>query len=330
MGKGDISIFRYCVAYLSLCGLFFIGGCAPVITAYGVKSEVPKELVSVKNIIILPFDGNRWRQDFTRRFEQYVGGIMFSGKQHFNIIERERFEEIMREMKLGASGILGNAYQLGKIANADAFFTGSLEHWEVNKKSVTVERWSSKTGRWRTLICTKYSSSLKFILKVIVVESAKIAYTNDYDGESGSYTRCQGESAPLYSDLYDESFMNAMKKVRINLAPYHLSYKVKFMEEETNMNHASEEILDRGIDFLEAGRTERACRIFQEGYEVDRESMEFNYNLGACQEVRGNLREALVFYLKADNLTRTPVSMINKAILRVRSRIIESKNVNKQ
>lgn len=65
----------------------------------------------------------------------------------FQVIERERLDEILKEQNLGKEGIVdqATAAKIGKILGAELIFTGAVTNWEVKV---------TKTGTWALIIGT--------------------------------------------------------------------------------------------------------------------------------------------------------------------------------
>lgn len=66
----------------------------------------------------------------------------------FQVIERERLEDLLKEQNLAKEGIVdtATAARIGKVLGAELIFTGSITNWEVK---------TTKTGTWFVVAGTK-------------------------------------------------------------------------------------------------------------------------------------------------------------------------------
>ena len=103
---------------------------------YVVKKE--EELLDQKYrlcISILPVEDlsePEWNSDTTKRYVFFRLSTAFVNQKRFQVVEREKLEEILREQRISISDLSRkkNVIQVGKLSNAEAILTGYMRNKE--------------------------------------------------------------------------------------------------------------------------------------------------------------------------------------------------------
>ena len=101
-------------------------------------------------------------------------------------------------------------------------------------------------------------------------------------------------------------------------------------DDDSDPPDEAEDRIERGIEWAEAGRMDRACELWHEAADIHSKGYAIPYLLGVCAETTGNLDEALKCYHNADRMTNEPVEEINKALARIKVRIGKEKRLEQQ
>ena len=151
---------RRVIGFLSLC--VGLGLCAPAFSAdnevetkinelagkmIGTYSKLPKK-EKVSRIAVVSFT-NIGSMSEQKKMGQIVAELLqanFTKGKAFEVVERERLDKILQEMKLSAVGLTepGNAEKFGKLMDAQAIITGSVadvgDKFAVNARMIDVEK----------------------------------------------------------------------------------------------------------------------------------------------------------------------------------------------
>jgi len=193
-------------------------------------------------------------------------------------------------------------------------------------------------------ICRKGLFEMSY--KIIDVETGRVIYANSLSGESHESKICHEQEiasdaftrlsksiadlAALFSGseigkLQDkisaikESMRPVIRRLEVELAPRFVTLgEVSLKLKDKNAPQWVNESIKNGVNWAKNGRLDRACEIWRNVYRKFPNSSALNYNLGICEEVRGNLIEALEFYKKADKMLVNPEKDISNALSRIK------------
>ena len=106
-----MSIREFLFRGISLCGIAFLvllSGCQT-----GIKDKKPvavaaesAEAASLRRIAVLQFDRRAGGPDITAEVEAMLANVQVNGQPYFAVVERNKIQQVMREMKLGESGVI--------------------------------------------------------------------------------------------------------------------------------------------------------------------------------------------------------------------------------
>lgn len=121
--------------------------------------------------------------------------------------------------------------------------------------------------------------------------------------------------------------------MRRDVAPYMMLVTIELMDDDDsdlgNNKHA-QKLLESGIEFAKNSSMQRACSLFDEASKSYQHSPAIFHNLGVCAEMKKDFSLATSLYQKAESLLQKPDKLINAALVRVSSRMVKEKMVQKQ
>jgi curli biogenesis system outer membrane secretion channel CsgG len=322
--------------------LVLLSGCQT-----GIKDKKPvpvaaesAEAASLRRIAVLQFDRRAGGPDITAEVETMLANVQVNGQPYFAVVERNKIQQVMREMKLGESGVIreDTAAKLGKMLGANGVYAGTITRNEVvntnyqeNRSRCTqYERKKDKKGNMvdgkclnsqdYLVSCTKRTAYFTFLPKLIAVESGSIAFSKEIAGEA-SESACQGEAGGIAdgAQLLASARSTAMGKLRVAVAPSVQMVSFTLMDTMDGIAAAAaKEKHASALEFAKAGRMDRACTLWSEALAVDSTGIPIIHNVGVCEEQRGNLSGALARYEEADRLTSKPDRIIGESLARIR------------
>ncbi|MBW1792044.1 MAG: hypothetical protein JRJ14_07250, partial [Deltaproteobacteria bacterium] len=269
--------------------------------------------------------------------------IHVNGKPYFSVVERSAIWKIMREQSLHLSGAVDQktAVKVGRLLGAEGVILGTVarnitedgRYSETRSKCVSRDKdGKCKKKRRYSVNCTQRDAYFSFIPKVVNVATGEIVASETLTAHTTDKV-CRDSSQPLRGkrEMLAEAKSQAISKFRRIIAPYKVRVEIVLLEDDdTDPPEAAEDRIERGIEWAEAGRMDRACELWHEACNIHPKGYAIHYLLGVCAETSGDLEEALKCYQKADRLTGEPVEEINEALGRVRVNLEKQKKLEKQ
>ena len=293
-------------------------------------------MVNVKRIGVETLKGDR-NEIMSSRLKSFIAGIQVGGKPYFTLVDLDR-QSVFKEQKLSDSAWFSSdtSANLGNLKAADTIFGGSFD-FDFNSTMTHKDKvyCASKSDdgciRYSTkkVACHQRVSSAELSLRATDVELGTISFTKTYR-DSSKYAWC--DDMPLLLVLApkdrvgmkEENIKEILKELRNDIAPYVITYNIKYMRKDKTKFGGFEEVrslFKSGLKFVENERPDRGCELFREAASIFNKSPAIYHNLGACAESEGDFDSALAFYNKADRLTLSPNRLISEALLRVKKTI---------
>lgn len=293
-----------------------MSGCAPVqvenlVLRPGKEASIPKG----SKIAVLKLDGDR-SGSVSRRLETRLNSIEFSGEKYFTAVDRQSLQRVLDEQNL-ASGNLANAsgkVTAGFLDVADYLVGGSTDFrssrsgYRENRRECARRNEKKECVQYRefSVTCYRQEAYLDLILSVTSTQTARLILTKDYSN-STSHRYCPDKRGSAISDpaFSDALLKRALAAVRRDLAPYAVTITVKLMERPDDGlkdNEQASIAFKNGITSFKNDRTGRGCEEFRRALSSYSQSYVLLYNVAVCNEIEGNLDDALSFYKKADRL----------------------------
>jgi len=328
--------------WILLALILISSGCATKIKTTMLAPAKSHEASTLKRIAVLPFSG-RGGRNFNADIEALLVKIRVNGKPYFSVVERSAIWKIMREQSLHLSGAVDQktAVKVGRLVGAEGVILGTVarnitedgRYSETRSKCVSRDKdGKCKKKRRYSVSCTQRDAYFSFIPKVVNVATGEIVASEALTAHTTDRV-CRDSSQPLRGkrEMLAEAKSQALSKFRLIMAPYHVSMEIVLLDDDdSNPPDAAEDRIERGIEWAEAGRMDRACELWHEACKIHPKGYAIHYLLGVCAETSGDLEEALSCYQKADRLTGEPVKEINQAIGRIRVNLEKQKKLEKQ
>lgn len=344
-------LYQLCKILFFVLGSILLFACAPpAIQTTALLPAKFHEASQSKDIAVLPFDGPSGR-DFSYEIEGTLASISLDGRSYFNLIDRTKIENVLREQVFSKSGLIDDktASKVGKLIGAKGIYTGRVneaiatdshstqEREECAQRKITYDKdgnsHEGKCLRWRkyNVSCTQREAIFSFTPKLIDVETGRILYSNNITGRAGSFT-CQDQGILLSrQDLIREAIKKAKISFKQDVAPFYVTFTIKLMDSKDGITEkAAEQKMDLGLDFAKNNRLDRACELWEEAKNLSPNCPSLIYNLAICAEARGDMETALNLYVKADRTLNKPDERITAGIMRTSARLKQQQMLQKQ
>jgi hypothetical protein len=331
--------------------ILLINGCATKIPITMLQPAAYHEASLTKTVAVLPFSGPGGQQ-ITSEVEGVLGSISIDGKNYFTLVDRNALDKIMKEMKLGQSGMVdaNTAAEVGKLIGAQGVYTGAVTqnnstegpYTETRQECTRYAQNCDDKGRncsqgnclnWRNynVRCVKRSGYFAFTPKLIEVQTGKIIYTRDINGSADSSGCSDQTPAKSGSELIGMVIALVKGEFRKDIAPYYVVREIKLKGSTDGISSsAAKDKLKLGIDYAGKKRLDAACELWGEADTISSNSPSITFNLGVCAESRGDAVAALPLYKKADKLLGKPDDDITLALTRVTEAIKNQEKLKAQ
>lgn len=311
-------------------------GCATKVNVTALKPAEINAISKTKRISVVNFKNDS--MNLSGKIESKLSDSLIDGKQYFTIVDRNNLENVLKEHRLQNSGMTedNQIVEAGKITGAQAIISGYATKPSISDSYYTTERTVCNKNKecWNKRIrCTKRTGTLSSVLKITNVESGQIMYSKNYV-ESNSWNKCNDDryTLPTLRNISERLAERIANDFTRRLTPSYYRMNIPFLDDaDLDYTDKQEDMLEGGIDFIEAGRVDRAEELFEKLINSTNEkSYVAIYNFGVVKEVNGKLNEAKSLYIQADRLTTEPIDEINIALSRINRTIHDKINAEKQ
>lgn len=349
----SIKLFRNLVA---IAAIALIVGCTTTTEIRALQPAEVGEAAALKRIGVAPFEQKSKRTvSLDAKIESELANYQLEpGENYFEIVDRANLESIISEQKLHLSGLANKetAAKIGKLSGAEALVVGNVSSAGVEDRKYRENRvryvncdkkGKNCTKQEYTVSCTARTVTVGAQVKLTSVERGAFITANNYN-QNKTWKTCEdGGSADLDESLKDikclfgncneaekVSFPSADQGLELladeiasgfvfRLVPHYITFKVAlYNKPKIDLEKPEVEKFKSGIDFIKAGRIDRAEPLFEELMVVTQnKSFTTTYNLGVIKEAQGKFDEAKELYEAADNLLLSPEKNINEALARI-------------
>lgn len=329
---------RKVVAILGTC---LAVSCAPKVQTNVLMPANHMEASQIKTVAVLPFTVEdrligKESVEFASQVESALASVIIDGKPYFKLIDRLTINRVIQEQKFNMSGLVSqdDVVRIGKLVGAKGVYTGVLHPIKKGEDSYTEKRVECKEKNRcieKYVICIRRTLTFSFTPRLVDVETGRVVYSRTISAHQVSHG-CQDTSPPAsFEQMENDARQIALREFVRDVAPYYTTVTLELMDSKDNIQSKEDkEKFSSALDFAKKGRMDRACSMWEEIYERNKNSISLNYNLGICKELSGKPAEALSFYKKADQLTTKPNDLINKALKRASELLEKQEKLKKQ
>lgn len=342
--------------------VFVITACTPakVVTQVTLPAK-SSNAGKVQRIAVAPFDGES-SEMLGAQVEAMLNNTIINDKPYYTVVDRAHLKRQLDEQNLSLSDVAdpATAARIGKMVGVEGLLAGAVTQ-DINdsdyiekRRECVAENNDGDCVRYvvRKYQCTKRTASLKFVPKLIDVETSKVVFSRTLRGKSvdKACPNLEPDAASALaaaltgketvdqvltgeSELLDVAANQVVSQLRIWVAPSEATVQIalKKADDVVSDNTDLQETYESAYKFAEAGRMDRACELWKDSYEIARDSsVAVLYSMGVCAEVNGNYSKAMKYYGQADKALMEPDDKVNSALSRVKKRKNEEKRLSGQ
>lgn len=331
-------------AAIVLPAMLLAGCVAGVKTGYLVPAG--KGDLGMQRISVYPVknSGNRYENAVaTRELQGMFVNADVNGKKVFDVLAINELGSIQAQQQIERQALRGS-FDQSTVSKLRAKGVEGLVFTVLEEKSRTSH--SVHDNKGKKIRCTTLDVSSTFYPKIVRTANAQIVAQDKYTGEA-SKTACDGLGLGGVNELLaQEARGKALAKLRKDIAPYTQSVEVKLLSNfcKGGMSEALDKytgkhlkgsscdksqppaevvnLVKGGEEYAKAGRLDQACERWEKAASLHSDGFITPYLRGVCAELHhNNLKAASQYYNVADSQTTGPVSVINDALNRVRSKM---------
>ncbi len=222
----------------------------------------------------------------------------------FVLVERQRMDQILEEMKLGQSGLVdeSQAAQVGKLLGVEAIITGQVnaavkDSWDSETRTRKKGKVEEKYDVW----CNKRVASVTANIRIVNVETGQLIGTKDATNKQEA-KNCDGDYSKALppADQTIDLCLQAVANELINyFMPHFEAKKFEFAKIESREYKRQADLAKKSIEEYDL---QMAFVNFSAILEQDPYNHATLYNLGLLHEVVGNYQRAVEKYKTAATL----------------------------
>lgn len=293
----------------------------------------------IRRVAVVPFAVQRGDADIAPEVESMLASVVVNGKPYFTVVERSRIQQVITEMRITEKALFdqATAVRLGKLVGAEGIYTGTVTRNEVADRNYQANRFrcvrfeQKRDKRGNTVegkclqnqdyqvSCTERTANISFLPKLIKVDTGTITFSQPIEGNA-SAAHCQGDSGglPDRSQMLAEVRAASLESLKRQVAPTMQNIAVAFITSSDGVAPGNARTRHEGaLQFVKAGRHERACDLWNEALSQDAKAVPLLHNVGACHEMGGRLDQALQMYDQAERASNKPEKMVIESHKRV-------------
>jgi hypothetical protein len=172
---------------------------------------------------------------------------------------------------------------------------------------------------WRTVQyqCRDRVAQVQIFVRVFDAQRRELVYSQEVVGSAQS-SGCKDTQPESANSLVGLAKARAVPQIRALLSFRESRIRVPILQPEDGMSAAIRSRLEGAIEFATAGRLDRACEVFYQVFDTEKQSPNLTYNTGICEENSGNSWKAHELFQTADQLSRRPNAAITAALDRTK------------
>jgi len=297
----------------------------------------------IRRVAVVPFAVQRGDADIAPEVESMLASVVVNGKPYFTVVERSRIQQVISEMRITEKALFdqATAVRLGKLVGAEGIYTGTVTRNEVTDRNyqqnrfrcVRFEQKRDKRGnpvegkclqnQDYQVSCTERTANISFLPKLIKVDTGTIEFSQAVEGKAQA-AHCQGNDGglPDRSQMLAEARAASLESLKRHVAPTMQNIAVAFITSSDGVASGNARARHgSALEFVRAGRHERACDLWNEALSEDAKAVPLLHNVGACHEMVGQLEQALQMYNQAERASSKPEKMVIESHQRVQTLI---------
>lgn len=316
--------------------LVAMSGCMPPTTTGVRVVQAPEvaEASAYRSIAVMPFGGQNG-PSFTTEIESVLAQAKVGRS---TVMRVHTSEQVLHALNTQRALRGQSPSEIGKLMGSDATLSGEVLNVDVrdhhyNDQEQQCARTEKKKGlfggtvdscvEWRpaTISCRERIADYAVNVRLTETKSGKVVYADQITRRVNAKA-CKNDRLPDEAGMRGEARQKVVSRVMQAIVPHESEQKIVLLSADDKLARpGSSEKFGGAMDYAKAGRSDRACEVFRELYDVEKQSPALTYNMGVCEESEGRARDAYDYFVQADRLSGSPNQAISDALKRTNKQI---------
>lgn len=318
-----------------------------------------EETARYREISVMPFDGPRV-EETADLIGRELAGVTYNGRNFFSVQDYRKLKDISPEdydWMMNPPLNTDMYSRIGRMLGVQAVFTGevttassvsdydrsrSTECEEYDKNNICIKE--------KKIVkrCNEFGGKLVFTVRLIDVLLSRVVFTGRFSGASGekdcseedvtgqsTKRRIAGEAvyhlvdalisgspADVEQAHLDTAHRKAVQSFLNAVTPRSIIVRAELMDPGKDITSPeAREKISTGLEAARLNEIATACALFADAGRLEPAAPSLLYNLGACEEARGNPEEAQALYRRSGALSDKSAALIETALDRVEEQI---------
>jgi hypothetical protein len=128
--------------------------------------------------------------------------------------------------------------------------------------------------------------------------------------------------------LTREAVSAALHEFKHDVAPWRQKFSITMLDDTEGLSSSvAGDQFEGALEFMKAGRSDRACKTFRELENNGERTPDLLYNIAICNEVEGDIDQAIAYCREADAAVFEPNDLINQCLDRMQKRAADERNL---
>ena len=315
-----------------MLALMFIAACGTTSMYFTVTRPAEINLKGIEKIALGEFTGSRYKDRASAKdIKDEISTALFTS-QRFDVLERDQLNAIIKEQKLGHSGMVNedSATELGQFVGASAFVFGRVQKNSYNESTRRGSTYfNKKEGKSYTTYYRDGKHTLRVNVKVIDGTTAKVIAMKNIDVVAKTTKSATNKVAPSIDRdaLYAKTVKDVAKKFMKMIAPYQEQVRASF---QTDKNLPE---IEQALVYFKTGEWNDGLQLLESaknkaGLETKVKAKAF-YNLGLAQTYASEHESAIENIKMAMKLVPAS-SVYQKALLKAKKEKADAEKLKEQ
>ena len=320
-----------------ICLTVSITGCSTVVEHEAWQAAKFPAASELRRVAVLPMEGDA-EGNIKAELESVLTSVSYKDGPYFEVISRGELDRVLNEQALGLSAITdpATAAKVGKVLGVEGIYLGTVDQPSVsdqryreNRSQCSQKNKKGKCLSYRnySVTCTKRQAEIGLIPKLINVETAQVVYSKKLSRRTDSQA-CDDSSQAVVdgASLTREAVTAALDEFKGDVAPSRQKISITMLDDTNGLSSSTaEDQFEGALKFMDAGRSDRACKTFRDLENTGERTPDLLYNIAICSELEGDISSAIAYCRQADEAVFEPNEAINQCLDRMQKRSADEK-----
>lgn len=309
-----------------LCFLALLTACAAPVVRKQVLAPAPAtEVARLTRLRVVGFDNDGSGQ-VRSAVESALASVVVDGRPYFTMVGAS-----------APSGDMGKPLQWIDTSKtkaqpirygAEGLVQGSVDQngWQDDRHTEKRSECVAEDAKGRCIQtrnryvqCIRRVAQFSFTPRVVARDTGAVLLAQEFS-ETARSSACRDKGSPASgASLLASARARAIARFRDHVAPHAVTLEIPLLtEDDSGMSSQVKALVAGGVDFAQAGQTDKACQVWRSAARSHGAGYVLPYLSGVCEELEEDFDQAEGFYSLAQSRSAKPVPEIAAALWRVK------------